>query len=110
VPREKLVGHYQRAKVYCQPSYTEGLPNSLCEAMLCGCIPVGTRAGGIPTAIGETGYIVEYRDQTGLVDAVRLALAAPVEKGRAARARIAAEFTRERREQSLCRVIDQLCN
>ena len=110
VPRSDLPGYYQRAKVYCQPSFTEGLPNSLCEAMLCGCIPVGTRVGGIPTAIGETGYLVEYRDQAGLVAALQQALAAPAEKGKMARARIAAEFTRDRREQSLCRVIDQLCS
>jgi len=110
VPRDELVRHYQRAKVYCQPSYTEGLPNSLCEAMLCACIPVGTRVGGIPTAIGEAGYVIDYRDQEGLVAALQQALAAPAEKGRLARARIAAEFTRERREQSLYRVIDQLCN
>jgi glycosyltransferase involved in cell wall biosynthesis len=110
VPRDELVTQYQRAKVYCQPSYTEGLPNSLCEAMLCACIPVGTRVGGIPTAIGDAGYLVDYRDQDGLVAALRQALAAPAENGRQARARIAGEFTRERREQSLCRVIDNLCN
>ncbi|RPH32662.1 glycosyltransferase [bacterium] len=110
VPRSELVRHYQRAKVYCQPSYTEGLPNSLCEAMLCGCIPVGTRVGGIPSAIGETGYLVDYRDQAGLVAALQQALAASPDLGRNARDRIASEFTRARREQSLCRVIDQLCS
>jgi glycosyltransferase involved in cell wall biosynthesis len=110
VPRNELVQYYQRAKVYCQPSYTEGLPNALCEAMLCGCIPVGTRVGGIPTAIGEAGYLVDYRDQPGLVSSLRHALVAPAEMGGKARARIATEFTRERREQSLCRIIDDLCS
>ena len=110
VPRDELVRYYQRAKVYCQPSYTEGLPNSLCEAMLCGCVPVGTRVGGIPTAIGDAGYLVDYRDQQGLVAALRHALVAPAEMGAKARTRIASEFTRERREQSLCRIIDQLCS
>jgi glycosyltransferase involved in cell wall biosynthesis len=110
VPRRELVRHYQRAKVYCQPSYTEGLPNSLCEAMLCGCIPVGTWVGGIPTAIGTAGYLVEYGDQDGLVAALEQALAAPGETGHAARARIATEFTRQRREQSLRQVIDLLCS
>src|SRR2546425_12958201 len=38
--RMELLPYYQRAKVYCLPSLREGLPNSLCEAMLCGCIPV----------------------------------------------------------------------
>jgi len=41
----------------------ERLPNALhCEAMLCECVPVGTRYCGIPTAIGDTGLYVPYGD------------------------------------------------
>ena len=108
VPQHQLLLHYQRAKVYCQPSYTEGLPNSLCEAMLCGCIPVGTIAGGIPTAIGDAGYLVDYGDQSGLEGALRHALAAPEKDGLKARERVAREFTLQRRRQSLYTVIDEL--
>ena len=32
VPRQQLLAYYRRAKVYCQPSRSEGLPNALCEA------------------------------------------------------------------------------
>lgn len=110
VPQSELLPYYQKAKVYCQPSYTEGLPNTLCEAMLCGCIPVGTAAGGIPTAIGTAGYLVDYRDQSGLVKAIQSALASPATDGLKARDRIAREFTLERRERSLCGVIDELCS
>ncbi len=110
VPRGELLHYYQRAKVYCQPSFTEGLPNTLCEAMLCGCVPVGTRVGGIPTAIGEAGYLVEYRDQAGLVVALQQALAAPAHQGHVARERITTEFSRERRERALRFEIDQLCS
>jgi glycosyltransferase involved in cell wall biosynthesis len=106
VEREVLRGHYQKAKVYCQPSYTEGLPNALCEAMLCGCIPVGTAVGGIPDVIGDTGYVVQ-RDEPGqLVEALRAALRADTIAGLRARDRIAGEYTAERREQSLIRTID----
>ena len=35
VPHDQLASYYQRAKVYCQLSAYEGLPNALCEAMLC---------------------------------------------------------------------------
>lgn len=101
MPREQLPREFGRAKVYCQPSLTEGLPNTLCEAMLCGCIPVGTRVGGIPTAIGETGYLVEYGNEDALAEAVQNALSAPPEKGREARNRIVAEFALSRREEGL---------
>ena len=108
MPREQLLPFLQRAKVYCQPSYTEGLPNALCEAMLCECIPVGTVAGGIPTAIGDTGFLVPYGDRTKLVRALRSALDAPPEQGTRARGRILSEFTLERRERELTRVIQDL--
>jgi glycosyltransferase involved in cell wall biosynthesis len=105
----EVLRYYQKAKVYCQPSFTEGLPNSLCEAMLCGCIPVGTIAGGIPTAIGTAGYLVEYRDQPGLVRALQSALSAPVSDGLKARERIMREFPLQKRERLLREVIDGLC-
>lgn len=108
VPRSELASYYRRAKVYCQPSFTEGLPNTLCEAMLCGCIPVGTNAGGIPTAIGDAGYLVEYRDQPGLVDALRRALAAKDGVGREATKRIMSLFPLERRETALAGAINAM--
>ena len=108
VPQKELLPHYQRAKVYCQPSFTEGLPNTLCEAMLCGCIPVGTIAGGIPTAIGDSGYLIPYSDQRALVDALVLALGASEDAGAKARERILHEFTLEKRADALYNVIDGL--
>ena len=60
VPDEELIEYYQKAKVYCQLSKYEETPNALCEAMLCECVPAGTRYCGIPTAIGDTGFYVPY--------------------------------------------------
>lgn len=108
VPRNELLSYLQRAKVYCQPSYTEGLPNALCEAMLCGCIPVGTIVGGIPTAIGGTGYLVPYNDQDALVEALSNALDDSPRKGDDARNRIMAEFTVQKRERELGRIVEEL--
>ncbi|HWQ20862.1 MAG TPA: glycosyltransferase [Methanotrichaceae archaeon] len=80
---EELLHYYQRAKVYCQLSLHEGLPNALCEAMLCECVPIGSRANGIPKAIGNTGYYAD--DVASLVKAIQQALDF---SGKPARARI----------------------
>jgi glycosyltransferase involved in cell wall biosynthesis len=105
VEQTDLLRYYQRAKVYCQPSFVEGLPNSVCEAMLCGCVPVGTNVGGIPTAIGDCGFLVPYGNVHKLVEAIRNALQSPDSVGQSARERIAREFTLKRREEALLRII-----
>ena len=57
--REGLKKEYSRHQFYFQGSQVEGLPNVLCEAMLCECIPLGNSVFGIPDAIGATGHIFE---------------------------------------------------
>lgn len=108
VARRDLLRHYRESKVYCQPSLAEGLPNCVCEAMLCGAYPVGTTAGGIPTAIGPTGRCVPFGDVEGLSAAIQEGLDAPGESGEEARARVASEFTLERRERSLMALLEEL--
>jgi glycosyltransferase involved in cell wall biosynthesis len=108
IPRDNILPYYQRAKVYCQPSYTEGLPNSICEAMLCECVPVGTAVGGIPTAVTGIGELVSYGDVAALVAALKKALVAADAVGHQARNRIATEFTLERRERTLVQIIREL--
>lgn len=101
-----LLHYYQKAKVYCQLSLHEGLPNALCEAMLCECVPIGTRRGGIPTAIGDTGFYVPYGDVEATVDAIRKALKS--NKGKEARERIQRKFSIKTREEKLVKEIVNL--
>lgn len=108
VGRETLLKYYQKAKVYTQVSYTEGLPNSLCEAMLCECVPVGTNRGGIPTGIGGTGFIVEYGDSDALKEAFRNAIKLPGEAGKKARQHVIDNFPIHKRESSLIAIIQKL--
>lgn len=49
---------------FALPSYHEGLPMALLEAMSYGCIPITTRVGGIPEVIedGENGFLMDAGD------------------------------------------------
>jgi glycosyltransferase involved in cell wall biosynthesis len=106
LPRKELLYYYQRAKVYCQPSRREGLPNALCEAMLCGCIPVATDVGGNPTAVGDTGILIQASNSEILTEAIKQALSMDENMGIRARARIVSLFPREKRETEIVRIIE----
>lgn len=106
--KEELLKYYQRAKVYCQLSFTEGLPNALCEAMLCECVPVGTNRGGIPTGIGDAGFIVNYGDIHATADSIRKALEDDGTLGKRARSHIVQNFLLSMRENKLIVLINQL--
>lgn len=62
VPYDKLSEKIAEFEYYLQVSIAEGLPNALCEAMLCGCIPIGSNSFAIPHVIGETGYVLKKRE------------------------------------------------
>lgn len=106
LPQDEIIPFYKRAKCYCQLSLSEGLPNALCEAMLCECVPVGTRIPGITTAIGDTGFYVQCGDISATVNAIKDALDS--DKGKAARARVMKLFPSKRREIELKRAIIEL--
>jgi glycosyltransferase involved in cell wall biosynthesis len=68
---DKLGQYYQNASFYAQLSRSEGLPNALCEAMLCGCIPVGTDVGDIRITIGHSGMTVNEWNPQILAEFIR---------------------------------------
>lgn len=110
VPQEQLIEYFSRAKVFAQLSLFEGLPNTLCEAMLCECVPVGSNVNGIPTAIGDTGFIVYKKDINEITEKLKLALETTEETGKQAREKIIKEFTIQARKEKLNFIIDSLLN
>ena len=101
----ELVKYYSGSKVFCQLSISEGLPNTLCEAMLCECIPVGSNVGGIPKAIGEHGFILKNQDINEAKKIIEEALNAPEKMGRDARQHIINNFGIERRKKALINLL-----
>ena len=68
--------------VFVMPSFTEGTPNSIVEAMACGKPIIASDVGGIPDMIGhESGILVPPRDVSALEEAM-LCLAKDKERRR----------------------------
>ena len=77
--RVKLLGYMQEpwqaaegAWAYLHPSYGEGLPLALLEAMMRGLPVIATRTAGIPEVVRdrETGLLVDQHDAVGLAGAI----------------------------------------
>jgi len=70
---------YASVDVVALPSYNEGLPMSLLEAMASGCAVVASRVGAIPAVIehGKSGMLVEPRNVEELADRLTDLLANP---------------------------------
>ena len=91
----------ERAAVIVQASQHEAFGLSLAEGMLCGAVPVVTRAGALPWVAGGTGVVVPSQDAGALAAGIRAALALGPRAGQAARARVLAEVTVELRAARL---------
>jgi glycosyltransferase involved in cell wall biosynthesis len=106
VGQEALPDLYRAADVFCLPSFAEGLPVVLMEAMACGRPVVTTAIAGIPELVvhGSTGLVVP----AGRADLIADALAEISERpdlgrrlGEAARAAVLAEHQPEENAQRL---------
>ncbi len=108
LPQNGLLQYYQRAKIYCQLSLDEGLPTALCEAMLCECIPVGSRINGVKTVIGDTGFYVDYGNEKETADIIKKALSQDDDIGKKARERIKKLFNNKKRKEGLQRLVSKM--
>ena len=70
--REEIIKMYQSAEIFVMPSYREGLPLTLFEAMASGLPIVATPVNGIPYEMKdkENGFLVNYGDNEAFKEAI----------------------------------------
>lgn len=105
--REDLNKVYTKSSVYLQLSRAEGLPNVLCEAMMCSCVPVGSSVFGIPHGIGDTGYVAERPDPEHIAELVTTAHQQADQLRKKARRRVIDHFSLERRKNTLTKLLSE---
>ena len=106
---EKLIQLYNEHTYYFQLSVSEGFGNTLAEAMLCECIPIGSNAGAIPMIIDQTGFILMKKDKDLLIHLIHEILSQGHSGlAKKARQRILNNFSIENRALHLHSLIDSL--
>ena len=65
---EKLAEYYKNADIFILPSWAEGMPNSLIEALSCGLATIVSNVGLIPNYLtnNENSLIIPPRDSVNL--------------------------------------------
>ncbi|MDO8860425.1 glycosyltransferase [Haliea sp. E1-2-M8] len=77
LPHDQVALALRQSRLLALPSYNEGVPNVVLEAMASGTPVVATRVGGIPEVVvdGETGFLCKARDVGSLARTLSRALA-----------------------------------
>ncbi len=106
VNQDHILPWYRQADIFCLPSFAEGVPVVLMEAMATGLPCVTSRITGIPELIddGEDGLLVTAADAEALADALAQLIASPQLRHRlgiAARRKVVAKYNLARNFQAL---------
>lgn len=106
--QSEIVKELNAHEFYFQLSLMEGFPNALAEAMLCGCVPIGSNVSGIPFIIGDTGFVLEHHDLTELEALIKQILSEDNREMRSsnARKRIVENFNDTIKLNEFVRIID----
>lgn len=97
VDQDHILAYYQAADIFVLPSFAEGLPVVLMEAMAMEIPCITTAITGIPELIhdNEDGLLVAASDTQGLTDAIKRLVQNPAlraQLGRAGRAKVLADY------------------
>lgn len=82
IERKEIPYFLSKIKYFLLPSYTEGLPNVILEAMGCGCCVITTPVGGIPDVIedGVNGIIIKDNTPQSIYEGLQRAKSSNLNK------------------------------
>jgi len=112
--REDIVKIIAASNLYVQPSISgEGLSKAVPEAMGCNVPAIVTESGGVKELIeeGKTGFVIPVRDPDKMAERIRYCYQHPDEMktmGKAARIRLAENFTVENSIEGHIRFFEEL--
>lgn len=114
-PHKEMFLWLKAADLFVLPTYYEGLPNAILEAMACGLPVISTRVGGIPEAVidGESGILINSKDEDALRSAIEFLLNSnglAMEMGRNGRAIIERKFSWQRNAEETVRIYEDIIN
>lgn len=102
-PPSELLKLYSSSRFYFQLSNFEGFGVALIEAMACECIPIVSNINMMPEIIGDSGFVLKYRDVDELNNLIETALKKEDldNLGKKARERVDSNYNINLREKEL---------
>lgn len=111
IPYAEVNDYLNKYEFYFQLSMAEGFPNALCEAMMSGCIPIGSDVFSIPYIIDNSGFVLKKRDVNELVEVCNKAIISDKNiLSKLASKRIIENFPVSRRKKELEDLTEKLIN
>jgi glycosyltransferase involved in cell wall biosynthesis len=106
IDRLRVVDLLAKSSIFCLPSYWEGFPLSLLEAMAAETAIVATAVGDVPVMLdgGKAGILIRPGDVDGLTSAIARLARDPDERvrlGKAGRRRVESHYSYDRMIRSL---------
>lgn len=109
----ELVEWYQKASLFILPSFAEGFPVTILEALACETPVITTPVGGIPEIVRnhETGILIQQNNPVYLAKAIQYLLEnkdARLRMGRKGRKYVVKRHSLENASKKLCAIYEQL--